>query len=297
MMNYPLIGQRLFNVPLMLRPEKCEIVAAALLDHFGIAKLNRIDGTSMGVIELRQSADDAMDDDTPAKPFQPYEVIDGVAIIPIQGSLAQRVSGLRPYSGMVGYNQIDTMLEMAVQDAMVRAILLDVDSPGGEVARCFDTSRKIAKYSKRNGGKPIIGAANEQSCSAGYSLISGCDEIYMPETGIVGSIGVWTLLVDLTRALDQDGIEVTMIRAGERKARGGPYERADKALVSKLENWVEDTRVQFSNIVAENRKVPVNKIMDQEGDWFHGDDAINQGLIDGIGPFEAIFERARTLAN
>ena len=58
MMDFPLIGQRLFNTPLMLRPEKCEIVVAALLDHFGVAKLTRIDGTSLGVIELRQNAFD-----------------------------------------------------------------------------------------------------------------------------------------------------------------------------------------------------------------------------------------------
>ena len=295
MMNYPLIGQRLFNVPLMLRPEKCEVVVAALLDHFGVAKLNRIDGTAMGVIELRQSADDAMEGGRSQR--RPYEVIDGVAIIPIQGSLCQRVGGLDAWSGLVGYNQIETKLEQAMSDGDVRSILLDVDSPGGEVAGCFDLARKIAAYSKRSGGKPIIGAANESACSAAYALISGCDEVFMPETAIVGSIGVWTMLVDLTRALDKDGIEVTMIRAGERKARGGPYEHADKATIAKLLGWVESTRQIFAALVAENRKIPVEGILATEGDWFHGDEAGRLGLIDGIGPFEAIFERARALAN
>jgi signal peptide peptidase SppA len=294
-MNYPLIGQRLFNVPLMLHPQKCEIVVAALLDHLGVAKLNRVDGTSLGVVELRQQASEAMDGGRSAD--RCFEVIDGVAIIPVQGSLAQRVSGLRPYSGMVGYNQIGTLLEMAMDDSGVRAVLLDVDSPGGEVAGCFDLSRKIATYSARNGGKPIIGVANEQACSAGYAILSACDETYMPETGIAGSIGVWTLLVDMTRALDQGGINVTMIRAGERKARGGPYEHADKATVAKLMTWVESTRQQFAELVAANRRISVDSVLSQEGDWYHGDEAMTHGLIDGIGPFEAVFERARSLAN
>lgn len=294
-MNYPLIGQRLFNVPLMLRPEKCEIVVAALLDHFGVAKLNRIDGTSMGVIELRQSADDAMEAGPAVR--RPYSVIDGVAMLPIQGSLCQRVGGLDAYSGMCGYNQIETKLEMAMSDGDVRSILLDVDSPGGEVAGCFDLARKIASYSSRAGGKPIVGAANENACSAAYALISACDEVYMPETAIVGSIGVWTLLVDLTRAMDKDGIEVTMVRAGERKARGGPYEHADKATVAKLFNWVESTRQIFAELVATNRDIPAGDVLATEGDWYAGDDALNIGLIDGIGPFEMIFERARKLAN
>lgn len=295
MMNYPLIGQRLFNVPLMLRPEKCEVVVAALLDHFGVAKLNRIDGTSMGVIELRQSADDAME----GGPVQrrPYAVVDGVAILPIQGSLCQRVGGLDAFSGLCGYDQIETKLEMAMSDGEVRAILLDVDSPGGEVAGCFDLARKIAAYSARNGGKPIVGAVNEDACSAAYALISAADEIYMPETGIAGSIGVWTLLVDLTRALDKDGIEVTMIRAGERKARGGPYEHADKATVEKLLAWVESTRTIFCELVAVNRNISIETVRSTEGDWYPGDESLSRNLIDGIGPFEAIFQRARELAN
>lgn len=295
MIDYPLIGQRLFNTPLMLRPEKCEVVVAALLDHFGVAKLNRIDGTSMGVVALRQEAMDATEGDRPAR--RAYEVIDGVAIIPVQGSLCQRVAGLDPWSGCVGYNQLEAKLEMAMSDDGVRAILWDHDSPGGEVAGCFDLSRKIASYSARNGGKPMVGAVNEQSCSASYALISACDEIYMPETGVAGSIGVWTMLVDLTRALDKDGIEVTMVRAGERKARGGPYERADKEAVSKLFAWVEGTRQQFASLVAENRNMPVDDVLAQEGDWFPGDEAMKHGLVNGIGPFEAIFERARALAN
>lgn len=293
-MDYPLIGQHLFNVPLLLRPEKCEIVAAALLDHFGIAKLNRIDGTTMGVIELRQRAMDETAE--PRAERRAYEVIDGVAVIPAQGSLSQRVAGLDPYSGLVGYNQIERKFDMAMADDSVRAILFDVDSPGGQVAGCFDLARKIASMSARNGGKPIVGAANEQACSAGYALLSACDEIYMPDTAIVGSIGVWTLLVDMTRNLDRDGIEITMVRAGDRKARGAWFEKADKETVSKLMAWVENTREQFAALVAENRSLPIASVLEQEGDWFYGDEAGERGLVDGFGPMEMIFNRARELA-
>ena len=295
MIDYPLIGQHLFNTPLMLRPEKCEIVAAALLDHMGITKLNKLDGTTMGVVELRQEANAATSGQRDTRRY--YQVVDGVAIIPVQGSLAQRVAGLDPYSGMVGYNQIEAKLEMAQDDQSVRAILMDVDSPGGQVAGCFDLARKIASYSRRGGGtKPIVGAANEQACSAGYAILSACDEVYMPESGIVGSIGVWTLLVDMTRNLDREGIEITMVRAGDRKARGAYFEKADKETVSKLMDWVEATRDQFAQLVATNRGMSVADVKAQEGDWFHGDEAISRGLIDGFGPFEAIFNRARTLA-
>lgn len=293
-MDYPLIGQRLFNVPLLLRPEKCEIVAAALLDHLGVTKLNRIDGTTLGVVELRQEAMEGTSGDRPSRRY--YEIMDGVAIIPVHGSLAQRVWGLDPWSGVVGYNQLDAKLEMAQNDDAVRAILFDIDSPGGEVAGCFDLARKIAGYSRRNGGKPIIGAANEQACSAGYALLSACDEIYMPESATVGSIGVWTLLVDMTRNLAAEGVEITMIRAGDRKARGAWFEKADKETVAKLMAWVEATRQQFAALVAANRNLSVEDVLATEGDWFYGDEAGERGLVDGYGPFEMIFNRARELA-
>jgi capsid assembly protease len=293
-MDYPLIGQRLFNVPLLLRPEKCEIVAAALLDHLGVTKLNRMDGTTLGVVELRQQAMDSMEG--PRSSTRYYEVVDGVAIIPAQGSLAQRVGGIDPYSGMVGYNQLEQKFDMAMSDDAVRAILFDVDSPGGEVAGCFDLARKIARMSARNGGKPIVGAANEQACSAGYALLSACDEIFMPESAMVGSIGVWTLLVDMTRNLASEGVEITMIRAGDRKARGAWFEKADKETITKLFAWVESTRQQFAALIAANRNLSVDDVLATEGDWFYGDEAGERGLVDGFGPMEMIFNRARELA-
>lgn len=292
--DLPLLGQRLFNVPLLLTPDKGELIAAAMLDHLGIKQLTRAGGETVNIVQLRQEASDATSRDRQTR--RAYEVIDRVAIIPIQGSLVQRLSGLDPFSGMTGYTQIDHKLSLAMQDDAVGAILLDVDSPGGEVSGCFDLARRISANSARNSGKPIIGAANEMACSAGYALISACDEIYMADTGRVGSIGVITMMADYTRSLDKSGIEVTIIRGGERKARGGPYERADNATVTKLQNWIDDTRDQFCKLVADNRKLSVASIKAQEADWYFGSSAMDHGLIDGTGSFAAIFDRARALA-
>lgn len=295
MIDYSMLSERLFNVPLMLRPEKCEVLALALLDHFGIAKIDRVDASSLGVVEVRQQASMGQ---YAREESRPYRVIDRVAIIPIMGFLCQRMRWESSWA--TGYNQIEMKLEQAAHDEEVGSILFEIDSGGGEVPNSFDLARKIASYSARNSGKSMIAAVNEQAASAAYLMASACDEIYMPETGIAGSIGVWTMIVDFSRALDKDGFNFTMVRAGERKARGGPYEAADKELVAKLQAWVDETRDGFASIVAENRKargMTLESILAQEGDWFHGDETLKRGLVDGIGPFEAIFERARKLAN
>ena len=116
------------------------------------------------------------------------------------------------------------------------------------------------------------------------------------ETGQVGSIGVWTMLVDMTKGLSKNGIEVTMIRAGERKARGGPYEHADKATFDKLQGWVDETWHIFADLVAEHRPISSQAVLGLQGDWFTGNDALALGLVDAVDSPEAIFEAVAKLA-
>ncbi|MCZ7176509.1 S49 family peptidase, partial [Salmonella enterica] len=72
-----------------------------------------------------------------------YDVVEGVAVIPIQGTLVQKLGTLRPYSDMTGYDGIRACFLQALNDSDVKAICLDIDSPGGEVAGCFDLADVI----------------------------------------------------------------------------------------------------------------------------------------------------------
>lgn len=294
MRDFGRLSQRLFNVPLMIEPAKAEIVCAALMNHLGITNFNRIDGVTLGAMDLKQRAEDALSEDRPSTRF--YQLVDGVAIIPVEGSLVQKQAGLDPWSGMTGYNQIARKLKEARSDSSVRAIMLSIDSPGGEVAGCFDLARQISKDSARNGGKPIWAFSNEMACSAAYAIAGSCDRVFMPETGIIGSVGVWTMLADMTGGLEKNGIEVTLRRAGERKARGGPYEKWDEQTLAKIDAWINQTWTIFANLVAQNRPMTLKEVFDLEGDWFAGDDAMDTGLMDGIGSEADVFEELRKVA-
>jgi len=292
MRDFGRLAQKLFNCPLMIEPAKAEMVCAALMDHLGITKFARIDGTTLGALELKQRADEGLGEERPQTRF--YQLQDGVAIIPIDGSLVQKQSGLDPWSGMVGYNQISRKLREAMADKAVRGIMLNVDSPGGEVAGCFTLADEIFKASARNGGKTIYAYANEMSCSAAYALSCVADRVFMPDTGVVGSVGVWTMLADFTRALDKNGIEVTLRRAGERKARGGPYESWDKETLAKIDAWLDQTWLIFASVVSQGRAgMSVEDVLALEGDWFAGEDAMSTGLIDGIGSEADVFDALR----
>lgn len=297
MSKFARVSSRLFNAPLMLRPEKAEMLCAALVDRLGIAKLDSIDGRSLGAAQLRQMA---MDDDgwypKPKTARDMYEVRRGVATIDVSGTLVHKLGGVEPYSGMIGYDALDRIITDAQSNEEVGAILLDIDSPGGEVSGCFDFARKLRSMGKRGGGKPIVAFANEMACSAAYAVMASCDAAMTTETGITGSIGVWTMIVDMTKGLQKGGIEATMIRAGERKARGGPYEHADKETFSKLQAWVDETWHIFAEHVADGRPISKEAVLSLEGDWFTGQDALDLGLVDAVDSPEAIFEAVATLA-
>ena len=297
MSKFARISTRLFNAPLMLRPEKAEMLCAALVDRLGIAKLDRIDGTTLGAAQLRQMA---MDDDgwyaKPKTARDMYTVESRVARVGMDGTLVHKLGGVEPYSGMIGYDCLDRIVSDAQANKEVGATLIDADSAGGEVAGCFAFANRLRTMGARNGGKPIIAFANEMTCSAAYAIASACDAVMTTDTGMVGSIGVWTMLVDMTKGLDKNGINVRMIRAGERKARGGPYEEADDETVTKLQGWVDETWHLFAEFVAANRPISKQAVLALEGDWFTGSDALDLGLVDAVDSPEAIFEAVAALA-
>jgi signal peptide peptidase SppA len=295
MSKFARVASRLFNAPLALRPEKAEMLCAALVDRLGIAKLDTIDGTTLGASQLRQRAMDWYDE-APKTARDMYSLQRGVARISIDGTLVHKLGGVEPSSGMIGYDCLDRIITDAQENKEVGAILLDIDSPGGEVAGCFEFARRLRTLGASNGGKPIVAFANEMACSAAYAIAASCDAVMTTETGITGSIGVWTMLVDMTKGLTKNGIEVTMIRAGKRKARGGPYEHADKATFDKLESWVDETWQIFAELVAEGRPLSAQAVLALEGDWYTGSDALDLGLVDAVDTPEAIFEAVAKLA-
>ena len=290
MSKFARVSGRLFNSPLMLRPEKAEMLCAALVDRLGIQKLDTIDGTTLAAAQLRQKASDWMDEEPASPARRQYVIEQRVARISIDGTLVHKLGGVSPWSGMVGYDCLDKVIADAQSNKEVGAILLDIDSPGGEVAGCFEFARKLRKMGAAGGGKPIVAFANEMACSAAYAIASSCDAVMTTQTGQVGAIGVWTMLVDMTKGLTKNGISATMIRAGERKARGGPYEEADDATLAKLQGWVDETWDIFCGHVAETRPISAAAVKALEGDWFTGNDALGLGLVDAVDTPEAIFD-------
>ncbi|WP_321968845.1 S49 family peptidase [Paraburkholderia tropica] len=286
-MNFPHLATRLFNVPLAITPHKAEIVIAALADRLGIAQLFRPDGDIIALAGggARAFLDGMDTDDEPAE-SRPYEVFEGIARISVQGTLVQKLGTLHPWSGMTGYDGIRALLSLALEDPGVRAIMLDVDSPGGEVAGCFDLTDAI--YAAR-GEKPIWSILTESAYSAAYAIASATDRIIVPRTGGTGSVGVICMHVDFSKALSQSGIDVTLIHYGDRKADGNEYSPLSKEVRARLQADVDSMGELFVDTVARNRDLTAARVRNTQAGTFLGAAGVEVGFADAVmAPDEAL---------
>ncbi|MBR8054152.1 S49 family peptidase [Burkholderia vietnamiensis] len=279
MSNYPHLATRLFNTPIAIAPQKAEVVMAALADRFGISKLFRASGD---VVVLADGGAKAFLDNAGSNgraDYRPYEVIAGVAIIPIEGTLVQKLGEMRPYSGMTGYDGIRANLSMAMNDEDVRAIVLDIDSPGGEVAGCFDLVDAIYEAS---GTKPIWAILTEHAFSAAYAIASAATRIIVPRTGGTGSVGVICMHVDFSQALSKAGIEVTLIHYGAKKADGSDMKPLSKDALARYQADVDAMGELFVETVARNRNLSPAKVRATEAGTFLGAAGVEIGFADAV---------------
>jgi signal peptide peptidase SppA len=197
----------------------------------------------------------------------------------------QKLGTLHPYSGMTGYDGLRANLSMALHDDAVRAVVLDCESPGGEVAGCFDLVDDI--YAAR-GDKPMWAILTEHAYSACYAIASAADRIVVPRTGGTGSVGVICAHVDFSRALDAAGITVDLITYGDRKADGSEYSPLSKEARARFQADVDRMGDLFVETVARNRNLSTAKVRSTQAGTFMGAAGVDVGFADAVlSPHEA----------
>ena len=288
MMHHAQIAQRAFNTPLMVDPAK----ALAFLSGLG----PRITGQEITFNGLDADISDPAAAALPARASlfgndlaqrhqrngsQPFAMIDGIAVIEIAGTLVHRGAWIGQSSGLTSYEGIAAQLQAALADPAVRGIALDIDSFGGEVAGAFDLADRIRAARAL---KPIHAFVAEHALSAGYVLASQADRIILPRTGAVGSIGVVALHTDMSGALDQKGIAVTLIHAGSHKVDANPYQPLPEAIHDQMQRELEVVRFLFAETVAAGRgdRLSHAAALATEAAVFRGADAIAAGLADEL---------------
>lgn len=208
-----------------------------------------------------------------------YRVERGIAVLPVTGTLVHKLGYINPVSGMSGYDGIAKRLQQAISDPDVRGVLLDIDSPGGEVAGAFDTADLIARAREQ---KPVWALASDTACSAAYLLASACSRRLITQTGTVGSIGVLMAHRCVEKALEIAGVDVTLIYAGAHKVDGNPYSQLPDDVRDEFQLSINSTREQFAQKVSDYTGLKKSRVLATEAAVFIGADAIKSGLADQL---------------
>lgn len=217
---------------------------------------------------------------------------ENVAHVRVDGPLAQRAWSCWIFGGD-GYDAIESRVRAALDDPRSRALVIEYDSPGGEVAGCgvcADAIRAAADAS----GKPVVSYVGELAASAAYWLASASDKIVTPASGMLGSIGVIAARVE--DAPDPEGRKVTLITSGARKADGHPTVPMSEDELAATKAKIDALADVFAGAVAERRGMSAADVRALEADVFVGADAVAKGLADRVGNLSSAVAYARELA-
>ncbi len=214
--------------------------------------------------------------------YRPYIVKDGVLHIPVKGVLVNGLSyAIGEYA--TGYPYIRRALARGLADPAVRGIALVCNTPGGDVSGNFELADRIFEA---RGKKPIRSFATDFAYSAGYSIASSASSLTMVRTGGVGSIGVVTWHMDVSKAMEERGIKMTPIFAGKHKIDGNPYEPLPAAVKGRIQERIDYIRGIFVSAVARNRGLSEEAVRETEALTYGAEEAVKLGLADAVGSFD-----------
>lgn len=283
MKYYPQVATRVLNTPLLLEPAYARVFFSALASRLGISSLMDADG-QVGVGEsLRTLAESYVRTRTDAYGDQEvvYQVQRGIAVVPVQGTLVHKSGHLNPYSGMTGYDGILQRVKAALGDSKVKAVLLDLNTPGGEVSGCFDTARTLRKLADQ-AGKPLWAIAFDMNCSAGMALASTAHRRLITSTGHAGSVGVVMAHGNYEQHLQEAGVDVTLIHSGARKVDGNPYGALPPEVLERFQAETDALRTEFAQLVADHTGLTLDAVLATEAATFRGQAAVDIGFADEL---------------
>lgn len=226
----------------------------------------------------------------------PYQNVNGVAVVPLQGVIAQRMNLFSAISGGTSSQLFAQAVRMAAEDPMVDAIVLSIDSPGGTVA---GTPEAAAAVRAAREVKPVASWTDNQMASAAYWIGSAANEVYI-SSGVttVGSIGVVATHKDISGAEAQRGVKTTEIVAGKYKRIASNYEPLSDAGKASIQEYVNYLYSVFVGQVAENRGASIEKVLTKmaDGRAFTGSQAVDAGLADGVATLDEVMAKVRDKA-
>jgi capsid assembly protease len=212
------------------------------------------------------------------EPKKPYRIVDGVAYLYLTGPLTKRPQS---WGGGTSTILFRRHVRCAVADVDVKAILIVIDSPGGQVAGTCDAAGDVAWAGKQ---KPVAVLCEDQCCSAAYWI--GCQAgygMFCNPTATVGSIGTITVLEDTSEAAAEAGVKVHVVTTGDRKSIGVPGVEVTEEQLAYVHDYLDLMNAQFAGAVRRSRKLAPDQMTEiLRAGIYVGKQAVAMGLCCGV---------------
>lgn len=212
-----------------------------------------------------------------------------IAVLPMMG-------GIRHRGGFMGVS-IESFREKfrgAVANPEVKAVVFNVDSPGGTVSGVPEMAEEIFQARSK---KPIIAVANTMAASAAYWLAAAASRVVVTPSGSVGSIGVFAMHVDQSKMLDDFGLKVTLISAGQYKVEGNSFQHITEEAFAQIQKEVDDVYEMFISDIARFRGTDVEAVLNNfgQGRMVKAKDALQVNMVDSIDTVDNVINNLVTV--
>ena len=219
-----------------------------------------------------------------------------IAVVPLHGPITHRSGLFSAFFGGTSTEKWGRMFDELMANPNIGAIVVDIDSPGGEVS---GTPELAAKIFKARGTKPMVGVANAWAASGAYYLGTAFDELVVAPSGEVGSIGVWSMHMDYSAMLEMDGVKPTIISAGKFKVEFNQYEPLSDEAKAEEQTAVDHYHGDFVRAVAKQRGVTATVVRKEfgQGRMIRAKEAVERGMADRVATLEETIRRVGGMLN
>jgi protease-4 len=226
-----------------------------------------------------------------------FFVSDKIAIIDVDGLLANRQKGGWMRSGENPVSLFIEKLDKAAADRSVKAVVLRLNSPGGTVAASDIMYHHLMEFRSQT-GKPVIACVLGIGCSGAYYIACGCDGIIAQPSGVVGNIGTVFQTFSVAGTMEKIGVKAVTIKSGELKDMASPLHDLSDKEHEVLQGIIKHLSGQFFEVVRKGRKTIDRQKMDElsDGRVFTAQQALQQGLIDKVGYMDDGIKWAKEIA-
>jgi protease-4 len=219
-----------------------------------------------------------------------------VLVIPLTGFISDKPGGRLAGSKPSTVEEVASRLRLARESGDVKAVVFEVNSPGGSMTASDMIYKEIVDFKEKTGAK-VVALFMDVAASGGYYVSLAADRIVAHPTTITGSIGVILITPQVSGLMDKLGITVDVSKSGSEKDIGSPFRPATPAERKIFQDITDEMGRKFIDLVGRNRKIgPENLQKIATARIYTADEALRLGLVDSIGYVQDGVKEARKLA-